>query len=745
LQRELYDESADAVAAAEGQADSMANDPRAIAGGASLERPGSTVMAPKGSAHLTAEIRKPSVRSPILDPMEARTISAQESGAPSVDSMVKKGVQMVGDFARGVVNQAQAAGRSASDADRKAAEVAVDPMQGIPPERREKARELFNRFWDQDEGGGFRATYRDRDKDFETYLQDQIAEGVAPGQVGSDLAAALDRGPAELEVTPSKRKPLSAKEKAEQARSPEQWNPQGREFDPKRHQQNPNAISMPEGVTKPRFQQHVMAGGEDGRGQNVLLGPGMRSDGPAQEDFEDGQLPSNNVLEWANFFRQNTGTMSDQELRATVYHAAQQMGFDLTGVPEEQRFSTAKRLLAENFFRYGDPEMKEWVSTGVDDPAWNSTLQGDRFHISRDRDDNPLASGPMRESVWVRDPDHPEGGYYKDRATAEAKQKRNRLERIASTRETVGRRATLGPDAQMTAEDIAADMGQENWDSLTPAQQRKFTGEMERGARVFGNNVNAARNREIRAGTDRSRGWYNDEMAQAQTPLESFKVAMKYGDAQAAEAYAQMIAGDQAVAQAAAGARPGEMTPEQAVRATGNLVDESIANGDIAGALSTASMDGTNQDPEQTVASKQVQQYLKTDGATAEGLVMSPGMVPYLRKRAGEHSSSFGPIPRSVIGGGANIKTPEQQAQAFADQVIAELGLQQLPGISDALAAYWRGHYGFKDAPAAAAPRPASPLPAPPQAAGTQAPGSTGAGAVTAPGAPPTRNGSVSF
>jgi hypothetical protein len=416
---------------------------------------------------------------------------------------------------------------------------------------------------------------------------------------------------------------------------------------------------------------------------------------------------------WAEMFRQNNNP--DDE-RAYVLMFAQQNGFDFTGVPEEDQYNAAKRMTAETLFRYGDAEQKKWAK------GWGK-LKGDRWHISMKMNpatgkrDLPIAEQPMRTAAW-----DPTTGTFVESATDYARGQTERLKDIAATRKNVQRRATLGPDKQMSAEDIAAEMGQENWDSLTPMQQRAFTGEMERGAKVFRNNVNSAHVAEIRAGTDRARGRYNDEMAQAQTPFEAFKIARKYGDERAAEYYAQMFAGDQEVAAAAANRRGEPSVAEQVAGTAGVRKDATTAvaaGGSPAAAKAVMDPEGlnptgTNREIAQGVVSSW-RDSGQLEGMSPADVVNHPGLRDYLRDNVGGGAMFRGDEDWTLPSwmGGIGISGNNTLSLQFAQSVIADLGLPQTPEYVQALSDWWRSQPEVDD-PANAPPQ-GAPAQAPPQ------------------------------
>lgn len=506
-----------------------------------------------------------------------------------------------------------------------------------------------------------------------------------------------------------------------------------------------------------------MSGGEDGTGAMVPLGAGMPSAANAHELAGDGQpdreqaftaedVAAGNFPTTLDGFAKllQSGSLDDASETAVVMHLAQQMGYDMSGVPEEDQYNFAQRVVAHNMFRYGDPAQKEWAK------SWGS-LTGDRYHISKQinpetgKRDKPIADGPMRASVWVKDPGMPGGGYFKDTATQEARGKAQRLQDVAAARANVRRGAT-NPDSgfgQTRKENIAElerQMGADNWANLTPGQQAKFLGELERGRKVqaFNEARGQAQRRGLTGNAATIGAQYSMEMDAAETPLQKLAVAHKHGDPQGIELWSQVVAGDQGIAAAAAGARPGEPSPAteagKANEVQTGIRKEAGARGDVDGALQAAGWDGsdaTKGTASATVASDEVEEWKASGDNDPQGLILAPRMQPYLRHLATtEFDHAFFPgFAGGEIDWGFGSRSNPTMAKAFAERVIADRGLQGIEGMEQALIDWWRGHHGFTDAyvPGAAAPPGAKP------------PTSTGMGAVAAPGAPPTRGGSIGF
>jgi hypothetical protein len=655
------------------------------------------------------------------------------------------------------------------------------PSDRMTPEERAQAEAAFNALWESDvsqveeldgtvrtQSGAIRSTYSTEDNkpDFESFIADQLEDGSDPGSVAERLSRTVKsrgkqrdsagRAVAGYETQVSPRAGYTAEEQAQIDSAPKPY--------------VPGASRLPKGVTRPKPYVNDSAGGENAQGANMIVGPGMpahaerltdsvdeamKDEGGqpisadngkyvkypgahelaedtghdmegswSPQDVANGRFPTS-LDQWAVLLQQNNNPADQQ---AYIMHLAQQMGFDISGVEEGKQLDAAKRMVAEQMFRYGDAAQKEWAK------RWGR-LTGPRWHISRNRKDrvdsegnviakkgSPLATQPMRTAAW-----DPEKGQFVDSATGYARGRAERLQDIAATRQTVQRRATLGPEKQMSAEDIAAEMGQENWDSLTPMQQRAFTGEMERGAKVFRNNVNSAQVAEIRAGTDRARGRYNDEMAQAQTPFEAFKIAMKYGDERAAEHYAQMIDGQNEVATAAAGARQGDPSPAQTARELTDNRKEVVAAVTSGGSVQAAraALDPNNERPVETnrEIAEGVRADLPVDSMTPQAILKHPGFQGYLQdtalKNPGAKARGDGDWS---IGGFTLSQGNESRSKAFADEVIRDLRLSDTPEMRAELDAWWRRQPGVDDpktaaaqpGPSATAAAPALPPPVPP-------------------------------
>lgn len=660
------------------------------------------------------------------------------------------------------------------------------PSDRMTPEERAQAEAAFNALWESDvsqvqeldgtvltQNGAIRSTYTTEDNkpDFESFIADQLEDGSDPGSVAERLSRTVKsrgkqrdsagRTVAGYDTQVSPREGYTAEEQAQIDSAPKPY--------------VPGASRLPKGVTRPKPYVHKSAGGENAQGANKISGPGMPAhakrltdsvdeamkdeDGQpieagngkyvkypgAHEQAEDtrhdmegswspqdvanGRFPTS-LDQWAVLLQQNNNP--DDE-RAYVLHLAQQMGFDLSGVPEENQYEAAQRMVAEQMFRYGDAAQKKWAK------GWGG-LTGDRWHISRHRRDkvdkdgnviakkgDPLATQPMRTAVW-----DPAKGQFVDSATGYARGRTERIQDIAATREKVKRRAILGPAYQMSAEEIAADMGQENWDSLTPMQQRAFTGEMERGARAFQNSKNSARNAQIRAGTDRARGWYNEEMEKATTPFEAFKIARKYGDERAAAYYANMVAGDQEVAAAAANRRGEPSVAEQVAGTAGVRKDATTAvaaGGSPAAAKAVMDPEGlnpkgTNREIAQGVVSSW-RDSGQLEGMSPADVVNHPGLRDYLRDNVDGGAMFRGDEDWTLPSwmGGIGISGNNTLSLQFAQSVIADLGLPQTPEYVQALSDWWRSQPEVDD-PADSPPQ-GAPAQAPPQ---SNPPTSTAAG-----------------
>jgi hypothetical protein len=630
----------------------------------------------------------------------------QELAKPAADGMEQLGQTMESAEGRAVADEVE------DSSDRRERR---KQMGKISDEERAAAEAQFNKLWEADDGA-IRTTYTTEDgrPDFQSFLNDMVAPGEDPrtalGRVmqniagrdgGTDSAGRKVAGYT-TPVTPVA--PPSADEAEKQSRAAKPF--------------VPGASRLPRGVTRPNAFSADPSGGENGQGQNRIR-VGMAAHTNAHElagdeghDMEGagGGFPTT-MDKWAEMFRQNNNP--DDE-RAYVLMFAQQNGFDFTGVPEEDQYNAAKRMTAETLFRYGDAEQKKWAK------GWGK-LQGDRWHISMKvnpatgKRDMPIAEQPMRTAAW-----DPTTGTFVESATDYARGQTDRLRNISAMRDKVGRRATLGPDKQMSEEQIAAEMGAD-WNTLTPDQQRQFTGEMERGARVFRNNVNSAQVAEIRAGTDRARGRYNDEMAQARTPLDSFKVAMKYGDPQAAEAYAQMIAGDQEIAAAEVSRRGEPSAAEQITGAAGVRKDVTTAvaaGGSPAAAKAVIDPEGlnptgTNREIAQGVVSSW-RDSGQLDGMSPADVVNHPGLRDYLRDNVDGGAMFRGDEDWALPSwmGGLGISGNNTLSLKFAQSVIADLGLPQAPEYAQALADWWRSQPEVDD-PAATQPQ-GAPAQAPP-------------------------------
>jgi hypothetical protein len=719
--------------------------------GVPVER-GGAEPAPLGDARLSSH--------PKLGAAARGAIVAQGAVGPAL----QRGLQAVGDFAGSVGSAAAGAmkpdrmqemakpvadgmeqlGRTMGSAEGKAVADKVEDsndrrdrrkqMGKISDEERAAAEAQFNKLWEADDGA-IRTTYTTEDgrPDFQSFLNDMVEPGEDPrtalgrvmqniaGRDGGTDAAGRKLAGYTTPVTPVA--PPSADEAEKQSRAVKPF--------------VPGASRLPPGVTRPNAFSAKPSGGENGQGQNrIRVGMAAHTNahelaGDQRHDMEpdNGGFPTT-MDKWAEMFRQNNNP--DDE-RAYVLMFAQQNGFDFTGVPEEDQYDAAQRMTAETLFRYGDAEQKKWAK------GWGN-LKGDRWHISMKRDDkgnrSPIATQPMRTAAW-----DPTTGTFVESATEFARGQTQRLRDISDTREAVKR----SPTNFMDEGDFIQQMGEDNWNSLTPAQQTKFLGEAARGMEVHRFNVarGQAQRRGLTGNAATIGAQYSMEMDAATTPLQKLAVSHKHGDQQGIELWSRVVAGEQGVDAAAAGARPGELTPAQnitdAAAATDSVVGQALSSGDIPSAMAAAGDDGTDAGrgrASQTVAAKSVQQWKGSESPTAQGLVLSQGMQPYLRNLANaEFQHAF--LPGSI--GGESDYGPGRgnatMARAFAERVISDHGLQGVDGIEQALIDWWRGHHGFKDSyvPGSSAPPSAKP------------PTSTGMGTVAPPGAPPTRGGSIGF
>lgn len=659
---------------------------------------------------------------PKLDAAGRNAVIGQEK----VGESIGRGIQAVGDFAgsagaaaagvmkpgrmqelaKPVADGMEQLGRTMDSAEGRAVADKVEDsnarrdrrkqMGKISDEERAAAEAQFNVLWEADDGA-IRATYTTEDgrPDFQSFLDDMVEPGEDPraalGRVMQNIAGrdgGVDGAGRKIAgyttpVTPVA--PPSADEAEKQSRAAKPF--------------VPGASRLPRGVTRPNAFSAKPSGGENGQGQNrIRVGMAAHTNahelaGDQRHDMEpeNGGFPTT-MDKWAKLFQENNNP--DDE-RAYVLMFAQQNGFDFTGVPEEDQYDAAQRMTAETLFRYGDAEQKKWAK------GWGN-LKGDRWHISMKRDDkgnrSPVATQPMRTAAW-----DPTTGTFVESATEFARGQTQRLRDISDTREAVKR----SPTNFMDENDFIQQMGEDNWNSLTPAQKAKFLGEAARGMEVHRNNVNSARNREIAANTPRARGWYQEEMGKASTPLDMFRVAQKYGDMDAMDRIGQIISGDQA---AAAAARPGEPSPAdeagRAARVQDGMRKEAGARGDVQGALEAAGYDAQNPasmaSAAPKVAADEVEEWKASGDLDPQGLILKPRMQPYLRDLA---DSKFGHafLPgdtwpyfgESDVGPGRGNAT---MAKAFAERVIADRGLQGIEGMEQALIDWWRGHHGFKDA-----------------------------------------------
>lgn len=714
--------------------------------GVPVER-GGAEPAPLGDARLSSH--------PKLGAAARGAIVAQGAVGPAL----QRGLQAVGNFAGSVGSAAAGAmkpdrmqemakpvadgmeqlGRTMGSAEGKAVADKVEDytarrdraaqMSGLKPAGKAwpdyaAAKAQFETLWQSDQhelpvtegepqvvDGAIRSTYTTQDggPDFDSFLEDMVEPGEDPrtalgrvmqniaGRDGGTDAAGRKLAGYTTPVTPVA--PPSADEAEKQSRAVKPF--------------VPGASRLPPGVTRPNAFSADPSGGENGQGQNrIRVGMAAHTNahelaGDQRHDMEpdNGGFPTT-MDKWAEMFRQNNNP--DDE-RAYVLMFAQQNGFDFTGVPEEDQYDAAQRMTAETLFRYGDAEQKKWAK------GWGN-LKGDRWHISMKvnpatgKRDKPIAEQPMRTAAW-----DPTTGTFVESATDYARGQTDRLRNIAAMRDKVGRRATLGPDKQMSEEQIAAEMGAD-WNTLTPDQQRQFTGEMERGRKVHDFNVarGQAQRRGLTGNAATIGAQYSMEMDAATTPLQKLAAAQKFGDQQGVELWSRVVAGDQGIAAAAAGARPGEPTPADnitgAAAASDRVVGEALASGDIPTAMAAAGDDGTEAGrgrASQTVAAKAVQEWKGSESPTAQGLVLSQGMQPYLRNLANtefQHAFLAGGIGgESDYGPGRGNAT---MAKAFAERVISDNGLQGVEGLEQTLIDWWRGHHGFKDSyvPGSSAP-----------------------------------------
>lgn len=622
-------------------------------------------------------------------------------------------------------------------------------MGKISDEERAAAEAQFNALWEADDGA-IRATYTTEDgrPDFQSFLDDMVEPGEDPraalGRVmqniagrdgGKDGMGRTMRGyqsqANQLEGPAAVTKDRAAELKARGYKTPTSI----------RHRTSSGPIK---GVDRADKGVAInMSGGEDGTGAMVPLGAGMPSAANAHELAGDGQpdrekaftaedVAAGNFPTTLDGFAKllQSGSLDDASETAVVMHLAQQMGYDMSGVPEEDQYNFAKRVVAHNMFRYGDPAQKEWAK------SWGS-LTGDRYHISKQinpetgKRDKPIADGPMRASVWVKDPGMPGGGYFKDTATQEARGKAQRLQDVAAARANVRRGATnpdsgFGQTRQENIAELERQMGADNWANLTPGQQAKFLGELERGRKVqaFNEARGQAQRRGLTGNAATIGAQYSTEMDAAETPLKKLAVAHKFGDQQGIELWSRVVAGEQGVNAALASAPPGEPSPASEAGKAAEIQTasrkEAGRRGDVTSALEFAGFDAQNPQTLGPAASKvaadEVEDWMASGDSSPLGLISAPRMLPYLSNLADNDFAR------------SEWRDNNAVSIAFAERVIAERGLHGVEGMQQALVDWWRKRHKFNPSPST-----------------SPSTGSTGIGAVAAPGAPPTRGGSIGF